>query len=61
MFVGKLFLFLAFIFILALDWVALDDITTGSEPDLTEEYLMLFVSIPLLVFLGLLIRKKKES
>ncbi len=30
--------------ILALDWAALDDITTGNEPNLNGEYLMLIVS-----------------
>ena len=33
-----------------LDWLALDDITTGSEPTLLGEYLILLISI--FVFAG---------
>ena len=48
--------------LLALDWAALDDITTGNEPDYNGEYMMLMVSV--LIF-GLLlifhIRKWKKS
>lgn len=40
---------------LALDWAALDDITTGKEPDFTGEYLILLVSA---VFFGFLLWKR---
>lgn len=37
--------------LLALDWAALDDITTGHEPSLVLEIALLALSAPLLVFL----------
>lgn len=54
-------LFIIFIVaILFLDYAALDDITTGNEPSLTGEYLILVLSVPflLLLFWGL-IRKNR--
>lgn len=44
----------AILLVLALDWAALDDITTGKEPDFTGEYLILLVSA---VFFGFLLWK----
>ena len=38
--------------ILAVDWAALDDITTGNEPDFAGEFVALPVSLPILVVLG---------
>jgi len=47
----KKVLFVTLILItLALDWAALDDITTGREPDFTAEYIILVVSVPILIF-----------
>lgn len=40
------------VILLSLDWAALDDITTGSEPSFTLEYLILGASI---VGLGILL------
>ena len=37
--------------LLVLDLAALDDITTGAEPNFYREYAMLTVSIPLLAWL----------
>jgi len=46
--------------LLALDWAALDDITTGQEPNYTGEYAMLIISVIIFVFLGILkIRSKR--
>lgn len=45
-------LFIALIVaILFLDYAALDDITTGNEPSLTGEYLILVLSVPFLSLL----------
>ena len=38
--------------VLALDWAALDDITTGNEPDFAGEFVALAISIPILVLLA---------
>lgn len=46
-----------FILLLVLDWLALDDITTGNEPSLVGEYMVLGVSIVLMPVLYLLWRK----
>lgn len=48
----RLLLVLFFILILALDFAALDDITTSSELNLLDEYLMLLISIPPAYFPG---------
>ncbi len=46
--------------ILLLDFVALDDITTGNEPTLFGEYAMLAVSVIIFaVLIFLYLRKKK--
>ena len=37
------------ILLLLLDYAALDDITTGSEPNFYGEYAMLVVSVPALI------------
>ena len=54
---------LAFVLILlALDWAALDDITTGNEPNYIGEYIILAASgfvFGLLIFLH--IKKWKKS
>lgn len=47
----KLLCLLVFIILLLLDYAALDDITTGSEPSFWGEYLVLILSIPLMLFL----------
>ena len=38
--------------LLALDWAALDDITTGKEPTHWQEWTIVVVSIPLLALCG---------
>lgn len=38
--------------LLALDWLALDDLTTGNEPDKRQEVAMVMVSVPLLILIG---------
>jgi len=56
---NKLEIFVALLFVfllLVLDWLALDDITTGNEPDLWGEYAILTVS---LVIFGILIYRLK--
>ncbi len=40
----------AIVFIL--DWLALDDITTGNEPNYVGEYAILVISVPILLFFG---------
>jgi len=47
----KVALIIIFIFLL-LDFAALDDVTTGSEPSFVGEYAMLVVSIPVFVVVG---------
>jgi lipid II:glycine glycyltransferase (peptidoglycan interpeptide bridge formation enzyme) len=52
----------AVLILLALDWVALDDITTGNEPDYNGEYMMLAVSVLIFGLLIILhIKKWKKS
>lgn len=52
----------AVLVLLALDWVALDDITTGNEPDYNGEYMMLAASILIFGLLIILhIKKWKKS
>lgn len=46
--------------ILLLDWAALDDITTGNEPNYFGEYAMLVLSIPFILVLGYLLLRKKS-
>lgn len=45
--------------ILVLDFLALDDTTTGNEPNFFFEYATLIVSVPLVFFLFSLIFKNK--
>lgn len=35
------------------DWAALDDITTGSEPNYVGEYAVLLVSVIIYMFIGI--------
>lgn len=42
-------------FLLFLDVLALDDITTGNEPSLTGEYLIVVASVPVLLAIALLL------
>ena len=44
---ARLGLIAAILALLLLDFAALDDITTGNEPDVSLEYAMLAVSVPL--------------
>ena len=57
----KKLLFGFIVVLLLLDWAALDDITTGKEPTLTEEYLTLIVSIPLLFAAGYFLLKGRKQ
>lgn len=41
------------LFLLTLDWVALDDITTGNEPNYFAEYLILLVSLLIFGFIAI--------
>src|SRR3989304_5887616 len=36
----KYLIIISIIFLFILDWLALDDITTGNEPDFTNEYII---------------------
>jgi len=57
----KKFLFGISIFvILALDWAALDDITTGIEPNYTGEYLILILSLLIFGFMEYYFYKRKD-
>jgi lipid II:glycine glycyltransferase (peptidoglycan interpeptide bridge formation enzyme) len=58
----KIATIIAILVLLALDWAALDDITTGNEPDYSGEYFVLVASVlvfGLLIFLY--IKKWKKS
>lgn len=48
-------LILTAVILLILDWLALDDITTGNEPNYFGEYGILFVSLIFFVYVGLTI------
>jgi hypothetical protein len=47
--------------VLVLDWLALDDITTGREPGFALEWLMLAVSVPALAVLAWLARGRARQ
>lgn len=48
----KKFIFIiTLILFLLLDWAALDDITTGHDPSIILEYLIVLISIPVLDYL----------
>jgi len=58
--VKKILLIGVILFLIALDWAALDDITTGQEPNYAGEYAILIISVIIFVFLGILkIRSKR--
>lgn len=46
----KIIMWIAVIALLVLDWLALDDITTGSEPDFYLEYAILIASFLFFAF-----------
>lgn len=46
--------------ILLLDFAALDDITTGNEPNYTGEYLILTLSVLVFVALAVIYRRKNK-
>lgn len=46
---------------LILDFAALDDITTGSEPNYTLEYLILAVSVLVFAALAVIYRRKNKT
>lgn len=43
--------------LLALDWLALDDITTGTEPSHAFEWAMVIASLPLMALCALAVRR----
>ncbi|HEY5600497.1 MAG TPA: hypothetical protein VIK81_00230 [Patescibacteria group bacterium] len=47
------------IFLLILDLLALDDITTGNEPEFFGEYFILAISVLVFLALGIFFFKKK--
>jgi len=49
------------VLVLALDWAALDDITTGHETSSALEYGMLLLSVPVLGFAGWMWRRLGTS
>ena len=50
------------VIVILLDWAALDDITTGNEPDYFMEYLTVIISVPILLTVGyFLFRNRKNS
>lgn len=56
----KPILIVVIVALLALDWAALDDITTGSEPSSLSEWLIVIISVPLLLTAGyFLLRRRK--
>ncbi len=55
----KKLIYAGMLVILVLDFMALDDITTGNEPDYYLEYAILGISVVVLPFLFLIIRKIK--
>jgi hypothetical protein len=44
--------------VLALDWLALDDITTGHQPGFVVEWTFIFISVPVLWILRKHLRKR---
>lgn len=56
----KYFIALSIIAVLALDWAALDDITTSYQPNYNLEYAILLLSVPLLVFFAVKLRQDKK-
>jgi len=56
--VKRIFLKGVFIILLLLDWAALDDITTGNEPSLFGEYLVVIASLPILAVIGYYLFRK---
>jgi hypothetical protein len=57
----KLAALLVGVFILIVDGTALHDIIRQREPDLTQEYLFVFGTIPVLVFMLWVIRRRKSD
>ena len=45
--------------LLVLDWVALDDITTGNEPNFFLEYAFLLIGVLVFSLIGFIVLKKK--
>jgi len=52
---------LAIAIVLALDWAALDDITTGMEPGFVGEYATLIASVPAVGMLWLWLRPARAG
>jgi hypothetical protein len=44
-----------------LDWAALDDITTGNEPNYYGEYVILALSVLVFVALAVMYRRKNKA
>lgn len=56
---GRAVIALAIAIVIALDWPALDDITTGFETSLVGEYATLIAGVPAVGMLWLWLRKKR--
>lgn len=62
MYLMKRFLVAGLILVLLiLDWAALDDITTGNEPDYLLEYIILLSSLFVFGILGIVFLKQRKS
>lgn len=48
----KVLMMCVIVVLFVLDWVALDDLTTGNEPDKRQEMAMVIVSVPFLILIG---------
>ena len=57
----KVYLYIFLLALLILDFTALDDITTGREPNYFGEYATLIISVPLLIFLTFKLFRKKVT
>ena len=55
----KLLAIILVVVVLALDWAALDDITTGLESDYLGEYAVLGVSLLFLLLLGWVVLRNR--
>jgi len=59
--IKKILLISVVIILLVLDWFALDDITTGNEPNYYGEYAILFVSVIVFGVIVIWILKLKKN
>jgi hypothetical protein len=57
----RFLVFAAMLVILGVDFLALDDITTGRESSLTLEWAFLIISLPVLWALGTFVRRHRPE